>query len=50
LKLYWNHFGQLALEEFHKLRTKEKKDKGDWFWDFHTYIVDQHIEMAYIDT
>jgi len=24
--------------------------KETWFWDFHTYIVDDHIEMAYIDT
>ena len=48
LKLYNNHFGQAALMEFHKLRNRPRK--GDWFWDFHTYIVDNHIEMAYIDT
>lgn len=38
----------MALQEFHKLRKRPKK--GDWFWDFHTYIVDNHIEMAYIET
>ena len=34
--------------QFHKLRNRERR--GDWFWDFHTYVVDSHIEMAYIDT
>jgi hypothetical protein len=49
LKLYQNHFGPLALEEFHKLRTKQRK--GDLFWDFHTYTVDnRYIEMAYLET
>ncbi|EAS05339.1 hypothetical protein TTHERM_00695730 (macronuclear) [Tetrahymena thermophila SB210] len=48
LKLYWNHFGQMALQEFHKLRTRPRKE--NWYWDFHTYIVDSHIEMAYIET
>ncbi|EGR33186.1 hypothetical protein IMG5_060000 [Ichthyophthirius multifiliis] len=48
LKLYFNHFGQMALQEFHKLRIKPRKEI--WYWDFHTYVVDDHIEMAYIDT
>jgi len=38
----------MALQEFHKLRMRPRKET--WFWDFHTYIVDDHIEMAYIDT
>lgn len=38
----------MALREFHKLRTKPRRE--NWYWDFHTYIVDNHIEMAYIDT
>ena len=48
LKLYYNHFDQSSLQEFHKLRNKPKK--GDWFWDFHTQIVDNHIEIAYLET
>lgn len=47
LKLYYNDFGQKSLQEFHKLRNKERK--GDWFWDFHTYIVDDHVDMAYVE-
>ncbi len=38
LKLYWNHFGQLSLKEFHKLAKKNQK--LDKYWDFYTYIVD----------
>ncbi|KRW99685.1 hypothetical protein PPERSA_03486 [Pseudocohnilembus persalinus] len=45
LKLYYNDFGQAALQEFHNLQQKPRK--GDWFWDFQTYIVGNQIEMAY---
>ena len=38
----------MALQAFHKLRLRPKK--GDWFWDFYTYIVDTHIEMAFVET
>ena len=48
LKLFWNHFDQDSLKVFHYL--KNKKRRGDWFWDFVTYIVDDHFEMAYYET
>lgn len=52
VKLYWNHFGQESLKVFHKLQTNKEKYRGesDWFFDFYTYVVDDHIEMAYLDT
>lgn len=56
LKLYYNHFGQLSLQAFHKYRMKHNKQGiidllyiAERFWDFHTYIVDNHIEMAYVE-
>ena len=48
LKLFWNHFDQESLKVFHYL--KNKKRKGDWFWDFVTYIVDGRFQMAYYET
>ena len=47
LKLYWNHFGQLSLREFHKLY--KRRDPEATFWDFTTYIVDNEIQMGMID-
>lgn len=48
LKLFWNNFDQESLRVFHYL--KNKKRSGPWFWDFVTYIVDDHYEMAYYET
>lgn len=48
LKLYWNHFGELALKQFHKL--SKKKEAGERYWDFVTYIVDNQISMGHVDT
>ena len=47
LKLYWNHFGQLSLREFHKLA--KRRENSQTFWDFKTYIVDNEIQMALED-
>lgn len=47
LKLYFNNFEQQALREFHKL-TKRFENVVT-FWDFTTYIVDNEIQMAYVD-
>jgi hypothetical protein len=48
LKLYWNHFGQQSLKEFHKLAKKQEKIER--YWDFNTYIVDNEISMGHIET
>jgi hypothetical protein len=47
MKLYYNDFGQLSLREFHKLY--KRKEKIPQFWDFTTYIVDNEIQMAYVE-
>lgn len=46
-KLFGNHFAQEAMGLFKKL-FEEKKEKG-WA-DFLVYIVDEHFDMAYVET
>ena len=48
LKLYWNHFDQGSLRVFHDLLRNVAKDGEGrkFYFDFDTYIVDDHIDMC----
>jgi Ran GTPase-activating protein (RanGAP) involved in mRNA processing and transport len=47
-KLYGNHFGQGCLQLYHKLFQTEREN--EWYPDFNTYIVDDEVQMAYVET
>lgn len=47
-KFFGNHFGQECLDIFYKLFQEERENS--WFPDFVVYIVDDHYEMAYLET
>lgn len=47
-KLFGNHFEQECLELFHKLF--ETPRESSWFPDFVVYVVDDHFDMAYLET
>jgi Ran GTPase-activating protein (RanGAP) involved in mRNA processing and transport len=50
VKLYWNHFDTKSKDVFHKLLCEENPNRtSDWFLDFTTYIVDDQIQIAYVD-
>lgn len=50
LKLYWNDFDQSSLKVFHDLLTNVAKETDrQFFFDFETYIVDDHIEMCLVE-
>lgn len=53
-KVFGNHFGQECLKLFCGLFESER-DMGEngpkaWFPDFVVYWVDDHFEMAYLET
>ena len=47
-KLFGNHFGQESLGLFYKLFQTPRENP--WFPDFVVYWVDDHYEMAYLET
>jgi len=48
IKLFGNHFDQDSLELFYQLFKEERENQ--WYPDFIVYIVDDHFEMAYLET
>jgi len=48
-KIFGNNFGQDSLSLFYKLFSNEKRE-NPWFPDFVVYWVDDHYEMAYLET
>ena len=48
VKLFGNHFGQECLQLFFKLFQSQRENP--WFPDFVVYWVDDHYEMAYLET
>jgi hypothetical protein len=49
-KLFGNNFGQESLRLFSALLGSEDQRKNPWFPDFCVYWVDDHYEMAYLQT
>ena len=47
-KIFGNHFGQESLNLFFKLIQTPRENA--WFPDFVVYFVDDHFEMAYLET
>ena len=47
-KIFGNHFGQQCLKLFCGLFESERENP--WFPDFVVYFVDDHFEMAYLET
>ena len=47
-KIFGNHFGQDSLKLFCGLFESERENP--WFPDFVVYWVDDHFEMAYLET
>ena len=47
-KLFNNHFGQASLRLFHALFQTPRDN--EWYPDFTTYIVDDEVQMAYVET
>lgn len=47
-KIFGNHFGQECLNLFFKLFQTPRE--SPWFPDFVVYWVDDHFEMAYLET
>jgi Ran GTPase-activating protein (RanGAP) involved in mRNA processing and transport len=47
-KLFGNHFHQTSLKLFHRLFQTPRPN--EWYPDFNTYIVDDAVQMAYIET
>ena len=47
-KFFGNHFGQESLQLFYKLFQTPRE--APWFPDFVVYWVDDHMEMAYLET
>jgi hypothetical protein len=47
-KLFNNHFGQPCLRLFHALFQTPRDN--EWYPDFTTYIVDDQVQMAYVET
>ena len=47
-KIFGNHFGQESLRLFCSLFESERE--AAWFPDFVVYWVDDHFEMAYLET
>ncbi len=45
-----NTFGQESLSLFYKLLVQTPRQEAPWFPDFLVYIVDNHFEMAYLET
>lgn len=48
IKFFGNHFGQDSLELFYELFREERETQ--WYPDFIVYVVDEHFEMAYLET
>lgn len=48
IKFFGNHFGQSWLELFYDLFRQERENQ--WYPDFIVYVVDDHYEMAYLET
>lgn len=48
IKFFGNHFGQNCLELFYELFRQERENQ--WYPDFIVYVVDEHFEMAYLET
>ena len=46
-KLFGNNFDQQSLNLFHRLF--ETPRDNEWYPDFTTYFVDNHVEMAYLE-
>ncbi len=47
-KVFGNNFGQECLELFYKLFQTPRDNS--WYPDFVVYWVDDHYEMAYLET
>ena len=45
-----NNFGQESLSLFYKLLVQTPRQEAPWFPDFVVYFVDDHFEMAYLET
>lgn len=45
-----NNFGQESLSLFYKLLVQTPRQEAPWFPDFVVYWVDNHFEMAYLET
>lgn len=45
-----NTFGQESLSLFYKLLVQTPRQEAPWFPDFVVYWVDDHFEMAYLET
>jgi hypothetical protein len=48
IKFFGNNFGQDCLGLFYELFRIERENQ--WYPDFIVYEVDQHFEMAYLET
>ena len=48
-KLFGNNFGQESLKLFSALLDNDQRE-NPWFPDFVVYWVDDHYEMAYLET
>jgi hypothetical protein len=48
IKFFGNNFNQDSLDLFYELFRQERENQ--WYPDFIVYIVDQHYEMAYLET
>lgn len=48
IKFFGNHFDQDSLELFYDLFREERENQ--WYPDFIVYTVDDHFEMAYLET
>lgn len=49
-KIFGNNFGQECLKLFCQLFESEREGDNPWFPDFVVYWVDDHFEMAYLET
>lgn len=51
VKLFYNHFEQKSVSEFHKLINEENTARSsDWFLDFETNLVDDLPQIAYLES
>ena len=48
IKFFGNDFGQDSLQLFYELFRRERENQ--WYPDFIVYVVDEHFEMAYLET
>ena len=49
-KLFGNHFGQDSMELFFHLFNNPRENENPWYPDFVVYLVDEHFDMAYVET